>query len=82
MSKFSKHHAIIGTNTHASFHMYPQRKAIKVSREDMQTLSMVRLLKELKTPLKNLLPFSRKLSKIYGIFKPLERGFEFIFTFW
>uniref|UniRef100_A0A914QE74 Receptor ligand binding region domain-containing protein n=1 Tax=Panagrolaimus davidi TaxID=227884 RepID=A0A914QE74_9BILA len=42
MSKFNKHHAIIGTNTHASFHMYPQRKMIKFNREDMQTLSCVK----------------------------------------
>uniref|UniRef100_A0A914Z3L7 Guanylate cyclase n=1 Tax=Panagrolaimus superbus TaxID=310955 RepID=A0A914Z3L7_9BILA len=42
MSKFNKHHAIIGTNTHASFHMYPQKKTIKFNREDMQTLSNVK----------------------------------------
>lgn len=41
MTRFSKHHAIIGTNTHASFHSYPQRRPISFSREDMQTLTMV-----------------------------------------
>uniref|UniRef100_A0AC34FI03 Receptor ligand binding region domain-containing protein n=1 Tax=Panagrolaimus sp. ES5 TaxID=591445 RepID=A0AC34FI03_9BILA len=44
MSKFNKHHAIIGTNTHASFHMYPQKKAIKFNREDMQTLSNFKIM--------------------------------------
>ena len=41
MAKFSKHHAIIGTNTHASFHLYPQRRSIVFNREDMQMLTAV-----------------------------------------
>uniref|UniRef100_A0A7E4W0S3 Guanylate cyclase n=1 Tax=Panagrellus redivivus TaxID=6233 RepID=A0A7E4W0S3_PANRE len=42
MAKFNKHHAVVGTNTHASFHMYPQRRPIQFAREDMQTLSMIK----------------------------------------
>uniref|UniRef100_A0AC35G698 Guanylate cyclase n=1 Tax=Panagrolaimus sp. PS1159 TaxID=55785 RepID=A0AC35G698_9BILA len=41
-SKFGKHHAIIGTNTHASFHMYPQKRPIIFAREDMQTLTQMK----------------------------------------
>uniref|UniRef100_A0AC34GW29 Guanylate cyclase n=1 Tax=Panagrolaimus sp. ES5 TaxID=591445 RepID=A0AC34GW29_9BILA len=41
-SKFGKHHAVIGTNTHASFHMYPQKRPITFAREDMQTLTMMK----------------------------------------
>uniref|UniRef100_A0A914YHR3 Receptor ligand binding region domain-containing protein n=1 Tax=Panagrolaimus superbus TaxID=310955 RepID=A0A914YHR3_9BILA len=40
-SRFGKHHAVIGTNTHASFHMYPQKRPIIFAREDKQTLTMV-----------------------------------------
>uniref|UniRef100_A0A914E701 Guanylate cyclase n=1 Tax=Acrobeloides nanus TaxID=290746 RepID=A0A914E701_9BILA len=42
IGRFNKHHAIIGTNTHASFHMYPQRRPIKFNREDMQTLNSIK----------------------------------------
>ncbi|CAD5229509.1 unnamed protein product [Bursaphelenchus okinawaensis] len=43
MSKFAKHHAIIGTNTHASFHVYPQRRPIQFNREDLQLLTNLKL---------------------------------------
>ncbi|GMR48668.1 hypothetical protein PMAYCL1PPCAC_18863 [Pristionchus mayeri] len=39
MSSFVKHHAVVGTNTHASFHVYPQRRPISFSRSDMQLLT-------------------------------------------
>ncbi|KAI6229710.1 Guanylate cyclase [Aphelenchoides fujianensis] len=42
MSTFAKHHAIIGTNTHASFHMYPQRRPISFNREDLQLLTQMK----------------------------------------
>uniref|UniRef100_A0AC34QAC7 Guanylate cyclase n=1 Tax=Panagrolaimus sp. JU765 TaxID=591449 RepID=A0AC34QAC7_9BILA len=42
MTKFNKHHAIIGTNTHASFHIYPQKRPIVFGREDMQTMTMIK----------------------------------------
>lgn len=35
-SSFVKHHAILGVNTHASYHSYPQRRPITFSRSDMQ----------------------------------------------
>ncbi|KAI6205056.1 hypothetical protein M3Y94_00749300 [Aphelenchoides besseyi] len=44
MSAFAKHHAIIGTNTHASFHMYPQRRPISFTREDMKLLTQMKQL--------------------------------------
>lgn len=42
MAKFAKHHAVIGTNTHASFHLYPQRRPISFVREDLQLLSFMK----------------------------------------
>ncbi|KAI6225441.1 Guanylate cyclase [Aphelenchoides fujianensis] len=42
MSSFAKHHAIIGTNTHASFHMYPQRRPISFNRDDLQLLTQMK----------------------------------------
>ncbi|CAI4231808.1 unnamed protein product [Auanema sp. JU1783] len=42
MSSFAKHHAILGTNTHASFHLYPQRRPISFNRMDMQLLSQMK----------------------------------------
>ncbi|KAI6205046.1 hypothetical protein M3Y94_00747900 [Aphelenchoides besseyi] len=42
MNAFAKHHAIIGTNTHASFHMYPQRRPIAFVREDLQLLGYMK----------------------------------------
>uniref|UniRef100_A0A8R1EXG1 Guanylate cyclase domain-containing protein n=1 Tax=Caenorhabditis japonica TaxID=281687 RepID=A0A8R1EXG1_CAEJA len=42
MSMFVKHHAVVGTNTHASFHMYPQRRPIVFNRQDLQLLSQMK----------------------------------------
>jgi guanylate cyclase len=42
MASFAKHHAIIGTNTHASFHMYPQRRPIAFVREDLHLLTQMK----------------------------------------
>uniref|UniRef100_A0A915CU52 Receptor ligand binding region domain-containing protein n=1 Tax=Ditylenchus dipsaci TaxID=166011 RepID=A0A915CU52_9BILA len=42
MSRFAKHHAVIGTNTHASFHLYPQRRPIVFNRQDVQLLSYMK----------------------------------------
>ncbi|KAI6192045.1 Guanylate cyclase [Aphelenchoides bicaudatus] len=42
MATFAKHHAIIGTNTHASFHMYPQRRPISFVREDLRLLNQMK----------------------------------------
>uniref|UniRef100_A0A915MVM4 guanylate cyclase n=1 Tax=Meloidogyne javanica TaxID=6303 RepID=A0A915MVM4_MELJA len=44
MARFAKHHAVIGTNTHASFHLYPQRRPISFIRTDLQLLSMMKML--------------------------------------
>ncbi|VDM55092.1 unnamed protein product [Angiostrongylus costaricensis] len=41
-STFLKHHAVLGTNTHASFHVYPQCRPITFSRSDMQLLSLMK----------------------------------------
>ncbi|CAJ0602195.1 unnamed protein product, partial [Cylicocyclus nassatus] len=41
-SSFAKHHAVLGTNTHASFHVYPQRRPITFNREDMQLLTQMK----------------------------------------
>ncbi|VDK50104.1 unnamed protein product [Cylicostephanus goldi] len=41
-SSFAKHHAVLGTNTHASFHVYPQRRPISFNREDMQLLTQMK----------------------------------------
>lgn len=37
-----KNHAIIGVNTHATFHMYEQRRPIKFGRADLTLLMRVR----------------------------------------
>ncbi|KAH7701828.1 Protein GCY-8, partial [Aphelenchoides avenae] len=42
MATFNKHHAIVGTNTHASFHLYPQRRPISFNREDLSMLSILK----------------------------------------
>uniref|UniRef100_A0A1I7WIW4 guanylate cyclase n=1 Tax=Heterorhabditis bacteriophora TaxID=37862 RepID=A0A1I7WIW4_HETBA len=42
MSAFAKHHAVLGTNTHASFHVYPQRRPIIFNRQDMQLLTQMK----------------------------------------
>ncbi|CAD5223083.1 unnamed protein product [Bursaphelenchus okinawaensis] len=42
-TQFAKHHAVIGTNTHASYHMYPQLRTIKFAREDLQLLTQMKL---------------------------------------
>uniref|UniRef100_A0A914GX16 guanylate cyclase n=1 Tax=Globodera rostochiensis TaxID=31243 RepID=A0A914GX16_GLORO len=44
MARFAKHHAVIGTNTHASFHLYPQRRPISFSRIDLQLLTLMKQL--------------------------------------
>ncbi|KAL3124922.1 hypothetical protein niasHT_001815 [Heterodera trifolii] len=44
MARFAKHHAVIGTNTHASFHLYPQRRPISFARADLQLLSLMKQL--------------------------------------
>ncbi|XGW31630.1 hypothetical protein V3C99_010077 [Haemonchus contortus] len=41
-TSFAKHHAVVGTNTHASFHVYPQRRPIVFKREDMQLLTLMK----------------------------------------
>ncbi|KAK6749628.1 hypothetical protein RB195_001935 [Necator americanus] len=41
-STFAKHHAVLGTNTHASFHVYPQRRPISFKRDDMQLLTLMK----------------------------------------
>lgn len=41
---FSKHHAVIGTNTHTSFHAYPQQNLITFSRADMKILTLMKQL--------------------------------------
>ncbi|CAD5234296.1 unnamed protein product [Bursaphelenchus xylophilus] len=43
MNRFAKHHAIVGTNTHASFHVYPQKRPIQFCREDLQLLTSLKL---------------------------------------
>lgn len=44
VSRFSNYHAVIGTNTHASFHAYPQRRSITFNRVDMQLLNNMKQL--------------------------------------
>ncbi|CEF60352.1 Guanylate cyclase [Strongyloides ratti] len=44
MSKFIKYHAILGTNTHASYHLYPQKNFIQFSREDIILLTEMKQL--------------------------------------
>ncbi|KAK6043260.1 ligand-binding protein, receptor family [Cooperia oncophora] len=41
-TSFAKHHAVLGTNTHASFHVYPQRRPITFNRVDMQLLTLMK----------------------------------------
>ncbi|CAB3405731.1 unnamed protein product [Caenorhabditis bovis] len=42
MKTGQKQHAIIGVNTHATYHKYPQRRPIRFSREDMQLLTQMK----------------------------------------
>ncbi|KAK0400351.1 hypothetical protein QR680_003461 [Steinernema hermaphroditum] len=42
MSTGQKRHAIIGVNTHATYHRYPQRRQIKFGREDLQLLTQMK----------------------------------------
>ncbi|CAD5233028.1 unnamed protein product [Bursaphelenchus xylophilus] len=42
-TKFAKHHAIIGTNTHASYHAYPQQRMIRFVRDDLRLLTQMKL---------------------------------------
>uniref|UniRef100_A0A0N4ZBT9 Guanylate cyclase n=1 Tax=Parastrongyloides trichosuri TaxID=131310 RepID=A0A0N4ZBT9_PARTI len=44
MSKFIKHHAILGTNTHASYHVYPQKSMIQFCRDDIVLLTQMKQL--------------------------------------
>uniref|UniRef100_A0A0N4Z5Y0 Guanylate cyclase n=1 Tax=Parastrongyloides trichosuri TaxID=131310 RepID=A0A0N4Z5Y0_PARTI len=44
MSKFVKHHAVIGTNTHASYHIYPQKRMITFSKDEIKLLNSMKLL--------------------------------------
>ncbi|RCN33040.1 hypothetical protein ANCCAN_21141 [Ancylostoma caninum] len=37
-----KHHAVIGVNTHATYHMYEQRRAIKFNRADLTLLTRMK----------------------------------------
>lgn len=41
MSIGQKRHAIVGVNTHVTYHQYPQRRPIKFGREDLQLLTQV-----------------------------------------
>ncbi|KAK5973192.1 Guanylate cyclase, partial [Trichostrongylus colubriformis] len=38
----AKHHAILGTNTHSLYHVYPQRRPITFNRADMQLLTLMK----------------------------------------
>ncbi|CAI4231943.1 unnamed protein product [Auanema sp. JU1783] len=42
MNYGTRNHAIVGTNTHAVYHKYPQRRPIKFARQDMQLLSLMK----------------------------------------
>ncbi|PAV74655.1 hypothetical protein WR25_25652 [Diploscapter pachys] len=42
MSSFVKHHAVLGTNTHCSFHSYPQRRPIVFNRIDIKLLTQMK----------------------------------------
>uniref|UniRef100_A0A1I7T113 Guanylate cyclase n=1 Tax=Caenorhabditis tropicalis TaxID=1561998 RepID=A0A1I7T113_9PELO len=42
MQTGQKHHAIIGVNTHTTYHKYPQRRPIKFVKEDMQLLTQMK----------------------------------------
>ncbi|KAK6040581.1 hypothetical protein COOONC_21914, partial [Cooperia oncophora] len=37
-----QHHAIIGVNTHATYHMYEQRRPIKFTRGDLTLLARMK----------------------------------------
>ncbi|KJH45027.1 adenylate/guanylate cyclase catalytic domain protein [Dictyocaulus viviparus] len=41
-TKSANHHAVLGTNTHAFFHVYPQRRPIAFNRSDMQLLTLMK----------------------------------------
>ncbi|ULT96110.1 hypothetical protein L5515_011730 [Caenorhabditis briggsae] len=42
MQTGQKQHAIIGVNTHSTYHKYPQRRPIKFVKEDMQLLTQMK----------------------------------------
>jgi hypothetical protein len=42
MSTNMKRHAILGVNTHATYHKYPQRRPIKFNREDLMLLTQMK----------------------------------------
>ncbi|CAD6191895.1 unnamed protein product [Caenorhabditis auriculariae] len=42
MKTGQKRHAIIGINTHATYHKYPQRRPIKFARDDLQLLTQMK----------------------------------------
>ncbi|KAI1712050.1 receptor family ligand binding region domain-containing protein [Ditylenchus destructor] len=44
IGRFAKHHAVVGTNTHASFHLYPQRRPIVFNRQDIEMLSIMKMM--------------------------------------
>uniref|UniRef100_A0A0K0EG58 Guanylate cyclase n=1 Tax=Strongyloides stercoralis TaxID=6248 RepID=A0A0K0EG58_STRER len=44
INKLIKYHAILGTNTHTSFHLYPQKSYIQFSREDIILLTEMKKL--------------------------------------
>uniref|UniRef100_A0A0R3RFQ9 Guanylate cyclase n=1 Tax=Elaeophora elaphi TaxID=1147741 RepID=A0A0R3RFQ9_9BILA len=37
-----KKHAIVGSNTHVTYHLYPQRRPVKFAREDLKLLSQMK----------------------------------------
>lgn len=41
LSVGQKKHALVGINTHVTYHLYPQRRPIKFGREDLKLLSQV-----------------------------------------
>uniref|UniRef100_A0A915EDL4 Guanylate cyclase n=1 Tax=Ditylenchus dipsaci TaxID=166011 RepID=A0A915EDL4_9BILA len=43
MSTTQKKHAILGVNTHATYHRYPQRRPVKFCREDLVLLNSIKL---------------------------------------
>lgn len=41
MSVTNRKHALLGVNTHATYHKYPQRRPIKFCREDLTLFNQV-----------------------------------------
>lgn len=41
LSISNRKHALLGVNTHATYHKYPQRRIIKFCREDLILLNQV-----------------------------------------